>query len=688
MSPDSNASRFVHVFGATAPNRSSARFGNGSDISAELESVGLESATEIGRGGFGTVYRCFQPTLDRSVAVKVLAADLDVENRERFLREEHAMGRLSGHPNIVDILQVGVTATGRPYILMPFHARRSLERVIKQSGPIAWPDAVRIGIKLAGAIESAHWMGILHRDVKPANVLVTAYDEPQLTDFGIARVPGSFETSSAVITGSPAYIAPEVLAGNPPTERSDVYGLGATLFTLVTGHAAYERRAGEGVMAHFLRITEQPVPDLRQLAVPEDLSAAIEVAMTSQPSERPRSAAEFGKMLQQIEFDHGLPTEKMALPGDVEQAKPIGRTNSSTLLRTAAATAVQTSPEIDRAKATQRSGELQRGPLIERLRSAPDPRVVAIVAPGGFGKSILASQWRDAVVADRQSTAWIRITEDTDSLSAMFESVLQVRPDLEKRNERDDKFSAQKLVAGLRASGEQLTLFIDGYDRVSDRAILAAIDYLLECDCAELKLVVTSRVPVPVSGPHIRIVDAEDLRFSREEAEELFVGVYSLPLSALGCSDLANATNGWPLALQLLAVSLRIIADTEGVSASRVVPGAAQRAGKAIRRLHGGAEAIPGFLVNNLLDGIQPRMADFLLSAAAGGSGGEIGEDPSSPRLLEEAQRRHLFVRPSTTDSAKKCSRQWLRNCSAFSANTGTDQRGEIARWSFARIAI
>ncbi|MCE5291190.1 MAG: serine/threonine protein kinase, partial [Nocardiaceae bacterium] len=194
MGPDSRATRFNQIAGATAPERSSASRDPEPDIVAELEVAGLESATEIGRGGFGTVYRCFQPSLDRSVAVKVLAADLDEENRERFLREEHAMGRLSGHPNIVDILQIGATTSGRPYILMPFHARGSLERAVHRNGPIPWQDTVRIGIKLAGAIESAHWMGILHRDVKPANVLVTAYDEPQLADFGIARVPGGFKT--------------------------------------------------------------------------------------------------------------------------------------------------------------------------------------------------------------------------------------------------------------------------------------------------------------------------------------------------------------------------------------------------------------------------------------------------------------------------------------------------------------
>ncbi|MGB8791985.1 MAG: protein kinase, partial [Mycobacterium sp.] len=101
-------------------------------IPAELRDAGFEGVAEIGRGGFGVVYRCAQPLLDRTVAVKVLTADLDQENLDRFLREQHAMGRLSGHPNIVTILQVGTTTTGRPFIVMPYHAKNSLEALIRR----------------------------------------------------------------------------------------------------------------------------------------------------------------------------------------------------------------------------------------------------------------------------------------------------------------------------------------------------------------------------------------------------------------------------------------------------------------------------------------------------------------------------------------------------------------------------
>lgn len=261
------------------------------------------------------MYRVEQVSLHRTVAIKVIQSEVDLDDRDRFVREQHAMGVLSGHPHIVTILQSGITPSGRPYLVMPFHARGSLDSRLHNDGPVDWRTAVTIGIKVAGALEVAHRAGILHRDVKPANILLTDYAEPALSDFGIARVEGSFETSRSVITGSPAFSAPEVLQGQPPTVASDVYSLGATLFALVTGHAAFERRAGEYVVTQFLRIARDPVPDLRE-TLPEDLCAAIEHAMARDPGDRPDTATDFGEELRRIQHRRALPVDSMALPGD------------------------------------------------------------------------------------------------------------------------------------------------------------------------------------------------------------------------------------------------------------------------------------------------------------------------------------------------------------------------------------
>ncbi|MGI5129441.1 serine/threonine-protein kinase [Pseudonocardia sp. CA-107938] len=279
----------------------------------ELAQLGFADAVEIGRGGFGVVFRCHEVSVGRTVAVKLLHTDLDATNRARFFREGRAMGRLSGHPNVVEVLQVGETPGGRPFIVMPFLARGSLADRIERDGPVPWPDATTMGVRLAGALESAHRAGTLHRDVKPGNVLLSDYGEAQLTDFGIARMQGGFETQTGQFTGSVAYSAPDVLEGEPPSPRSDVYALGATLFTVVAGYAAFARKPDEELLAQVLRIGRSPVPDLRAAGIPDDLCAVLEHAMAKKATDRPQMT-EFGKALQEVQQRAGLAVAEMAVP--------------------------------------------------------------------------------------------------------------------------------------------------------------------------------------------------------------------------------------------------------------------------------------------------------------------------------------------------------------------------------------
>ena len=282
-------------------------------IAAELVAAGFLDAVEVGRGGAGIVYRCHQTSLARSVAIKVLMSDLDQDNRERFLREGLAMGKLSGHPNIENILQVGVTDSNRPYIVMPYHEAGSLAQRLHRGGRIAWPDALRIAVKLCGALETAHRSGTLHRDIKPGNVLVNDYGEPQLSDFGIARIIGGYETATGFFTGTIAFTAPEVLAGSPPTTVSDVYSLGATIYALIAGTAAHERKSDEDLIAHYLRISSTPVPDMRPQGIPANVCAAIEKAMSLDPTKRHASAADFGHEMQLAQRHNGLIADSMVL---------------------------------------------------------------------------------------------------------------------------------------------------------------------------------------------------------------------------------------------------------------------------------------------------------------------------------------------------------------------------------------
>ncbi|WAC92120.1 serine/threonine-protein kinase [Mycobacterium sp. Aquia_213] len=282
-------------------------------ITEELAAAGFDNARQVGKGGAGVVYRCHETALGRKVAIKVMPANFDDESRERFLREGYAMGGLSGHPNILNILRVGITSTGRPYIVMPYCAEDSLAVRLRREGRIPWPEAVRIGVKLSGALETAHKTGILHRDIKPANVLVDDYGEPQLADFGIAHIQGGYETTSGFFSGTIDYTPPESLAGNPATVVSDIYSLGATIYTLIAGAAPYERMTSEDLVAQYLRISTTAFPDLRATGIPDAVCAAIESAMAVDPAERPGSAAELGREFQAAQRSNGLPADSMAI---------------------------------------------------------------------------------------------------------------------------------------------------------------------------------------------------------------------------------------------------------------------------------------------------------------------------------------------------------------------------------------
>src|SRR6185295_10246712 len=210
---------------------------------------------------------------------------------------------------------------------------------IHDNGPVGWADTLHIGVKVAGALETAHRRGTVPGEVKPANILLTEYGEPQLTDFGIARIIGGFETGDGAVMGSPAYTAPEVLLGQQPDVTSDIYSLASTLFCAGTGHAVFERRKGEQMVAQFLRITKHPIPNLRDSGLPADVCALIEQAMSRNTADRPPSAEAFGEQLREVQRRHGLAVDDMPIPIPAPATRPgptrsVGTPSSSYPART------------------------------------------------------------------------------------------------------------------------------------------------------------------------------------------------------------------------------------------------------------------------------------------------------------------------------------------------------------------
>ena len=285
--------------------------------------LGLASLTdlvEIGRGGFATVYRAHQPRFGRTVAVKVLDPGADRLSLERFERECEAMGMLSSHPNIVTIFDAGVTADGKPFLIMELMPEGSLDDRVAGDGPLPWDEVTEIGVKLAGALETAHGATVLHRDVKPANVLRSSFGEPCLSDFGLARFASEAKTTG-VVTATLLHAPPEILSGEPATPQSDVYSLASSLHTLLAGDAPFWKPTDESLLPLLARIAGDPVPDLRPRGVPDELAAAVEAGMAKDPTDRPASAAAFGQLLQEAQAAAGLPATVLPLAGQASVRK-------------------------------------------------------------------------------------------------------------------------------------------------------------------------------------------------------------------------------------------------------------------------------------------------------------------------------------------------------------------------------
>lgn len=254
----------------------------------------------IGRGGMGVVLKGYQPELKRLVAVKVLAPHLAVSGpaRQRFAREAQATAAIM-HPNVVPILTVH--STGKlPYLVMPFLACESLQQRINRQGALDLVDVLRIGMQTAQGLAAAHAQGIVHRDVKPANILLEkSVDRVVLTDFGLARaIDDASITRTGLIAGTPQYMSPEQARGEGLDARSDLFSLGSVLYTMATGRPPFRAESTYGILR---RITDSPPRPMREInsQIPEWLAEIIGKLLAKAPAERFASATEVASLLEQ-----------------------------------------------------------------------------------------------------------------------------------------------------------------------------------------------------------------------------------------------------------------------------------------------------------------------------------------------------------------------------------------------------
>ena len=254
----------------------------------------------LGRGAMGIVYLARDPLIDRKVALKTLRLDVDVdvadEFRERFLREAQAAGRLN-HPGIVTIHDVGEDrSTGVLYIAMEYIEGRDLKEILASGHRFRPSEAARIVADVAVALDYAHQMGVVHRDIKPGNLILTQDGSACIADFGIARMESSNLTTDGQFIGTPNFMSPEQITAGPFDGRSDLFSLGVVLFTLLTGQRPY---SGETMHQVTRRIIEDPVPipSIIEEEVPAAFNPIVVKCLDKDPDRRFQTGSELAAVL-------------------------------------------------------------------------------------------------------------------------------------------------------------------------------------------------------------------------------------------------------------------------------------------------------------------------------------------------------------------------------------------------------
>jgi Protein kinase domain len=287
--------------------------------SAPPDLPGYRFIRHLGAGGNAHVYLYEQDLPRREVAVKVLSESaLSEAARRRFTAEANVTAGLA-HRHIVQVFDAKVTNEGRPYIVMPYYPQPNL-LVRARRARLSVAEVLRIGIHIGSAVETSHRRGVLHRDIKPQNILTDSYGEPALTDFGIATTKGGEGPEGLSVPWSP----PEILYGTGTSDqRSDVYSLGATLWHLLAGRSPFEQPDGDNKpFALMGRIKSDPVPPTGRADVPDSLERLLRQAMAKDQTARPQTAMELIRGLQSVEQELRLPVTQPILPASDPEDTP------------------------------------------------------------------------------------------------------------------------------------------------------------------------------------------------------------------------------------------------------------------------------------------------------------------------------------------------------------------------------
>jgi non-specific serine/threonine protein kinase len=552
----------LHAALANVAGRASGGFEIGTVLDGKIRIEGL-----VGEGGMGTVFRGVQLALERPVAIKVIRPALVLVPGlvERLRREALAVARLR-HPNVIAIYDFCSSEQAGAYLVMEFVEGESLAAALEREGQFAPSYAVAVLRQICGAVQTAHDVGVIHRDLKPQNILL----EPPATaprvrvlDFGIAKLVESATTEQPLsaeghLIGTPLYMSPEQASGLPVDARTDVYALGCILYELVTGRPPF---VGPGVAKILIDHTtrEPKPPSRREAGVPAWLDAVTLNALEKDPADRFQSAAELASALaeglqEMSEARASARATRVAAPAPARSrlARPCAPNN----LPTPATSFVGRERDI--------------ADVVAALAAAP---LVTLTGPGGVGKTRLAIRAASELLArapdadDAPDELWFVDLAPASSRAGVTGAVASVL-DLRTESEPETVVEIARRLGRRRA-----LLVLDNCEHVTDAA--AALVTSLLAACSDLRVLATSRASLGVAGEAIHPIAALGLpgpsassdEAAASEAVVLFIERAQLVSTVFRVTtenydvvaDICRQLDGLPLAIELAAARARIL---------------------------------------------------------------------------------------------------------------------------------
>ena len=524
--------------------------------------AGFQLERPLGRGGMGVVYRARDERLGRWVALKLIAPEFACEEtfRARFERECRLAATVD-HPNVIPIYEAG-EAEGRLFLAMRLVEGTNLGTLIRSELRLPPERALRLVAQVAAGLDAAHDLGLVHRDVKPQNILVVdpgAAEHVYLTDFGLARLTEESTelTGSGHWVGTADYVAPEQLRGEAVDRRADVYALGCVLFQAITGHVPFEGASrSEKLVAHLSAAPPRPSHELP--GTPPDLDAVIARALAKHPEQRFSTAGELAA----------------AAAAAIEES-PTDRAYSRSAVPAADRLAAEPQPRREHpsapipAPATPTFGREQDVRAVTELIARPEVRCVTLTGTGGVGKTRLALEVaRSAVASFRDGARYASLGAVGDP-GRVADSLSQ---QLGARSERADAVTA--LIRLLAA--KQLLLVVDNFEH-----LLAAAPLVEEIHsrCPGVTILATSREAMRLASEHVYQVAplavpgrGDDLAgLSDAPASALFIeratardpAFRLTSADAEAVSEICRRLDGVPLALELAAARTALFSPSE-----------------------------------------------------------------------------------------------------------------------------